>query len=357
MLPAFIEGGWHVAPAYVDAAHVARLALILLVCAWRFGALQRTMDTRRRWTVPSRAQLLLQEDVRVVEPQAPALSSRALALRGVHALCCCLLLVGSVALLAIDNGNGNPQCRALLSWCVGLRVADMGQWLLCLVLVLAEWRAGRRAGRGLRAWWLLSSLVALADALAALTDLHQAAATAAAAVQLASLVPALLLGMAALCEGDTPRAPTAPPDAPSAPWPCTLGEPSPDAPCPPAEAHASAFSRLTLSWVAPLLMRGRRVALEHSDLPSLAPADTTHANAARLRVRVTAQRRRAGGGSFRSACVAAFGRVWCGLGLRLLVGVCLTYVQPLLLRRIVRHIDGEAEMGTPLAFTLTLTQP
>ena len=34
----------------------------------------------------------------------------------------------------------------------------MGQWLLCLLLVLPEWRAGRRAGRGLRAWWLLSSL-------------------------------------------------------------------------------------------------------------------------------------------------------------------------------------------------------
>ena len=258
--------------------------------------------------MPSHAQLLLQEDVRVVDPQAPALLPCALALHVVHALCCCLLLVGSVALLAIEGGDGNPQCRALLSWCVGLRVASMGQWLLCLLLVLVEWRAGRRAGRGLRAWWVLSSLVALADALAALADLRQAVATAAATVQLASLVPALLLGMAGLCEGNSPRAPTAPPDAPSTPWPCTLAEPSPDAPRPSAEAHASAFSRLTLSWVAPLLVRGQRAALEHSDLPGLAPDDTTHANAARLRVRVTAQRRRAGGGSFRSACVAAFGR-------------------------------------------------
>lgn len=349
MLPPFIEGGWHVAPAYVDAAHAAQLALILLVCAWRLRAVLQAVPARRQWTVPSRAQLLLQEDVQVVEPQASALSPCALALRGVHALCCCLLVVGSMALLAIDDGNGNPQCRTLLSWCVGLRVAGIGQWLLCLLLVLVEWRAGRRAGRGLRAWWVLSSLVALADALAALAALRQAAATAAATVQLASLVPALLLGVAGLCEGDTPRAPPAPPDAPfavpSAPWPCTLAEPSPDAPRPSAEAHASAFSRLTLSWVAPLLVRGRRAALEHADLPGLAPADTTHANAARLRVRVAAQRRRVGGGSFRSACVATFGRVWCGLGLRLLVGVCLTYVQPLLLRRIVRHIDGVCHGG------------
>ena len=34
----------------------------------------------------------------------------------------------------------------------------------------------------------------------------------------------------------------------------------------------------------------------------------------------------------------------------------LTYVQPLLLRRIVRHIDGEVEMSTPLAFALSLTR-
>jgi hypothetical protein len=34
----------------------------------------------------------------------------------------------------------------------------------------------------------------------------------------------------------------------------------------------------------------------------------------------------------------------------------LTYVQPLLLRRIVRHIDGEGEMSTPLAFALSLTR-
>ena len=150
--PPFIEGSWQVAPAYVDAAHVAQLALLLLVCAWRLRAGLRNVPTRRHRTVPSHAQLLLQEDVRVVEPQATALSSCATALRGVHVLCCSLLLVGSVALLAIGDGNGNPQCLGL---CVGLRVADMGQWLLCLLLVLAEWRAGRRAGRGLRAWWLL----------------------------------------------------------------------------------------------------------------------------------------------------------------------------------------------------------
>ena len=54
--------------------------------------------------------------------------------------------------------------------------------------------------------------------------------------------------------------------------------------------------------------------------------------------------------------MAAFGQVWCGLGLRLLAGVGLTYVQPLLLRRIVRHIDGEVEMSTPLAFARSLTR-
>ena len=294
--PPFIEGSWQVAPAYVDAAHVAQLALLLLVCAWRLRAVLRNVPTRRHQTVPSHAQLLLQEDVRMIEPQATALSSCATALRGVHVLCCSLLLVGSVALLAIGDRNGNPQCLGL---CVGLRVADIGQWLLCLLLVLAEWRAGRRAGRGLRAWWLLSSLVALADALAALADLRQEAATAAATVELASLVPSLLLGMAGLCEGDTPRAPAEPPDAPCAPRPSPPAERPADAPRPPAEARASAFSRLTLSWVTPLLVRGRRNALELADLPGLAPADTTRANAARLSVQVAAQRRRRGAGSLR----------------------------------------------------------
>ena len=93
----------------------------------------------------------------------------------------------------------------------------------------------------------------------------------------------------------------------------------------------------------------RRAALEHSDLSDLAADDSTATNAAKLRACVAAQRERAGGGSFRGACVAAFGRVWCGLGLRLLLGVCLTYVQPLLLRRIVRHIEGVDELAAPAA--------
>ena len=280
MLPPFIEGSSHIAPAYVDAARVAQLVLVLLVCAWRLPTVLRTLPAkprrqRRQQTEPSRAQLLLQEDV-ALEPRLPARSSCARALRAVHALCCCLLLGGSAALLVMDSGGSDPRCSARLSWCVGSRAAGVSQWSFCLLLVLVEWRAGHRAGRGLRAWWVVSCVIALADALAALAALAAPAALrqpeapcgaatatgrAVAVVQLASFAPALWLGIAALCEGDTPRAPPDTPPAPPAPLPCTLLEPSPDAPRPPAEPRASAFSRLTLSWVTPLLVRGRCAAL------------------------------------------------------------------------------------------------
>ena len=56
-----------------------------------------------------------------------------------------LLLASGAARAVLD-----PECvtdgEGGTWWCVARRAADMSQWLLCLCVVVGEWRADRRAG-------------------------------------------------------------------------------------------------------------------------------------------------------------------------------------------------------------------
>ena len=318
MLPPLIDHDYLLHPAYLDIVRGLQLLLLLLTLSrLRVMPSLRLSSSRPLRTEP----LLLQEDrLDLKSPPRRLPLSRHL-LCATQLLSCTLLLARSAILLRMDPACVvlDPNSTSMAGWCACRRAVDAVQWALCLLLVAAEWRAHRHACRRLRCFWLLSCLVALADALSAITALRlpaDVAATWPAVVQLVSLAPALVLALAALFGTDTPAVPGGP-EVPSggsaAATAAATAATAATTDAATADAigdagalqhtanRASYASRFTLHWMAPLLSRGRRAPLEQHDLFALHRTDQTAPNAARL-ARTWAREQRAseaeGGPSF-----------------------------------------------------------
>ena len=151
----------------------------------------------------------------------------------------------------------------------------VANWLLCALVVVAEMYYGAHSGRSLRLWLLLAFVLGtfqFASDLVRLEDGHDTRA----AIRMAAYGPLVILGLLSICETDTPTddayRSVLPPDE--------TAEASTQASTPTAkiyneEATASFWSRVTFSWISPILQLGATRALEQSDLYELQTRDGT----------------------------------------------------------------------------------
>ena len=121
------------------------------------------------------------------------------------------------------------------------------------------------------------------------------------------------------------------------------------------ESTASIFSRLSFSWLFPLMSLGATRALEHADLYELLPGDTAAVNCDKL-TRSWEGVRAAGGRSFFRACHRAYGRAFWLTGLLKLINDGCIFLDPFLIYRITDYIaDNDLGTSTPLAFAYALS--
>eukprot|EP00965_Chrysotila_dentata_P115722 3824470-Pleurochrysis_carterae.AAC.1 len=94
------------------------------------------------------------------------------------------------------------------------------------------------------------------------------------------------------------------------------------------EAGASFASRLTFSWLSPLLARGAKRPLEHADLLTLLPVDSTARNAGALGAALRLQRLRGQPVSVFGAMRHAFGAYFWTTGLMKFINDVFIFVNP-----------------------------
>ena len=221
--------------------------------------------------------------------------------------------------------------------------AGGAMWLLVALLGLYERHAARRLpGRSLRLW-LVYALLLEAGRTAHLVAPPATLVTVADYIEALGSAPALLLALVALLSPDTPS------DVPAGerPYTETADEGADGAPEVNREATSSFASRLTYSWLSPLLARGARRPLEHTDLYLLQTRDSAEYNHERL-ARAWSRRRATPGvqATMLRAWHDAFGVQFWTLGLMQLGTVILSYISPIFVNLVTSYVSGDGHSLT-----------
>ncbi len=332
----------HLPPLVVDDAIndvylTAGLVLVLLIFVPLGSARLPALRTRR-----NEEPLLLNSDTAaaftstlkklpLAEPDLP----RALKLSQLCLVASCVLLSADYAtLLALGILDAAISTVQIVT-----SAAAMVVWALAAALVATELRNRRASGRALRLWLLLNLLRAILIAHRDVKAITRHTGPAAYEIaQLAGLLPSLFCGVIAAFQPDTPSARAYADDAPVS----RAATDQSDAPCAQrkrnTEASASFASRLTFSWLSPLLVTGSRRALEHADLYELQLFDSTRTNARTLAL--AWQRQMASGGkSLFVALRQGFGLYFVMTGLCKLANDLMVFVTPMCINIIVEYID------------------
>ena len=288
-----------------------------------------------------------------------------------HLVCCLLMIFLPIICIARDavlidqdtmppSDSTDPESvRAALSATRTLFTACLAceslMWALCAGLVLAEQRHGRHSSRALRFWWLLNLLIAGGRLQSEIVRMVYLVVSPDAPVKehewlivrIAAFVPSLFLGLIALFAPDTPdddedvlmggggiNAPVRASFDPLLP----VGEGAPGsgssaAPPPSSEKAASFASKLTFTYISPLLTLGRKRALEHSDLYELLEDDSSLYCEAKL-ARSLEQ-----GGNFLRCWHRAFGPYFWATGSLQIINTSCTFAIPILLNTLVNWVN------------------
>jgi len=312
-----------------------QLALFIIVLVLRGPRVSAHL--RRRRVTPQDALLLNADDISLA---MPASQGGLVALRVFHLMCCLLLFSIYVALLCL-TGSGMSTAETIAT------AAGAAMWAPCALLVCGEMSARVHSGRSLRVWWLLNLVAACYHLY---FDLKTAANEWPSPkleiwLRLIGFAPSALLGIAAALEPDSPndlaytREDEVPADEKEL--------------LPNAEATASYLSRVTFSWVTPVLKTGKERALEHTDLFALQTADATRHNETTL-ANAWARESATPRASYLHAWHAAFGRYFWITGLLKMVNDGMMLLNPVLINTIVAYIDGKTPLSPVAAVLLAL---
>jgi len=294
----------------------------------------RALRSETRLTGGQAAPLLASTDDSAPQLALHAARGCRFLLRRLLYACCALALFALNATAALSAAGGGalaelrePGTPSGPTWRTVLAVShgvDAVAWGVVLLVGLYEARLRRHSSRGLRFWlvgaMLLSAVHLLSDALRA----REGGLTPERGLRLAASSLALVVGLVALLEPDTPVASLS---LDSTPYP-SASSPFP-APKPSAEARASFLSRLAFSWCDETLVLGAKRPLEHADLSSVQEDDSTDANAALLSA-AWAREESIGRRSFIRAWHRAFGVYFWTNGLLELVRLTVQFALPLL---------------------------
>eukprot|EP00325_Prymnesiales_sp_UTEX-LB-985_P002192 CAMPEP_0174706310 /NCGR_PEP_ID=MMETSP1094-20130205/9208_1 /TAXON_ID=156173 /ORGANISM="Chrysochromulina brevifilum, Strain UTEX LB 985" /LENGTH=950 /DNA_ID=CAMNT_0015904565 /DNA_START=44 /DNA_END=2892 /DNA_ORIENTATION=+ len=236
-----------------------------------------------------------------------------------------------------------PSPISLQSEVTGFPLARALMWGLCTGVVVLEWSASRYPGRSLRLWLLLALAVEIAR-VAKLAAPPTRLEVTADYISVATTAPALVLALVALFAPDTPgneECAYVPVDDDG------LGPSKPATPSRPRnfEATASFFSKLTFTWLSPLLALGASRPLEHSDMYELQTRDAGDFNARKLS-RAWTRRAKTPGmpATMLRAWHDAFGLRFWVIGLIELLAVSLQYTQPIFVNLITSYVAGQSSM-------------